>query len=165
MPRGEGDPNEADARVFIDRSRDWFAVVATSGRVGDSMRLLFHALTGVAAPLAWIEDTFLLRRGLADPKTGLPSGKCPRGFRKVLRFNDRSVDGCAPESLVPRPRPKHDDATMDAVRAAVGLDMLLFMYAQVLFKAQVAVVDAAAQAQRTRAPATARGQARSSPSP
>ncbi|KAH8062383.1 hypothetical protein JL722_3301 [Aureococcus anophagefferens] len=116
----EGAPNEADARVFIDRSRDWFAVVATSGKVGDSMRLLLHAITGVAAPVAWIEDTFLLRP--PSTKGGSAAPKCPKGFRK-------------------------DDDTMETVRAAVGLDMLLFMYAQVLFKVQVAVVDAVAEQQ------------------
>ena len=126
------------------------------------MRLLLHAITGVAADIAWIEDTFLLRK---PNKKGGTNAQCPKGFRKVARFNDRVVDACAPDSLVPRPRPKQTDETMNIVRTAVGLDMLLFMYAQVLFKAQVAVVDAAAQAQRTRAPATARGQARSSPSP
>ncbi|KAH8098226.1 hypothetical protein JL720_1158 [Aureococcus anophagefferens] len=141
----EGAPNEADARVFIDRSRDWFAVVATSGKVGDSMRLLLHAITGVAAPVAWIEDTFLLRP--PSTKGGSAAPKCPKGFRKVNRFNDRPVEACAPESLVPRPRPKQDDDTMETVRAAVGLDMLLFMYAQVLFKVQVAVVDAVAEQQ------------------
>ena len=142
----EGGPNEADARVFIDRSRDWFSVIATSGKVGDSMRLLFHAILGVAAPVAWIEDTFLLRPPghKSSSGQGATSGKCPRFFRKVQRFNDRDVEACAPESLVPRPRPKQDDETMEAVRSAVGLDMLLFMYAQVLFKVQNAVVDAVA---------------------